>query len=226
MTSNFVFIACLSNKADAAAAITLRREMLNVIQHKFPDFSAFDDLQWPLMTPNGSPLPRPSAKSRTETNLLSGDDDDDDVNNKSFKEYWEIVRKKYESQLCDEATLLGSHLDILPENWTIMNISIAEDKNTMFVCRQQAHSEPLIFCIPLKGRRETADDEHLTFDDTLNELRNIIIASDKGTRQAVHVKNDDPKARSAWWAERIALDLRMKELLENIEFCWLGAFKV
>ncbi|KAJ3513288.1 hypothetical protein NMY22_g15087 [Coprinellus aureogranulatus] len=28
-----------------------------------------------------------------------------------------------------------------------------------------------------------------------------------------------------WWKGRHALDLRLKELLENIEFCWLGAFK-
>ena len=40
------------------------------------------------------------------------------------------------------------------------------------------------------------------------------------------IKSDDRDAKAAWWAERKQLDLRMKGLVENIEFCWLGAFKV
>lgn len=32
-------------------------------------------------------------------------------------------------------------------------------------------------------------------------------------------------AKTAWWAERDALDLRMKELLDNIEDVWLGGFR-
>lgn len=63
-------------------------------------------------------------------------------------------------------------------------------------------------------------------EDALHELREIVRLSDEGTRRAVHVKSDDPQARADWWAERAALDKRLQALLENIEFCWLGAFKV
>lgn len=42
---------------DASSAITLRREMLEAIKYKFPSVQ-FDDLEWPIMTPSGSPLPR------------------------------------------------------------------------------------------------------------------------------------------------------------------------
>ena len=34
------------------------------------------------------------------------------------------------------------------------------------------------------------------------------------------------QAKIAWWDSRKQLDQRMKDLVENIEFCWLGAFKV
>ena len=62
--------------------------------------------------------------------------------------------------------------------------------------------------------------------DAVGELREIIRQSDQGTREAANVNKDDRKERAAWWANRSALDKRLKELLENIEFCWLGAFKV
>lgn len=83
-----------------------------------------------------------------------------------------------------------------------------------------------MFCLPLKGRRESEDDEQLGFEDALDELREIIQASDEVTRSAVHLDKNCKRARAKWWAERSALDKRMKELLDNIEFCWLGAFKV
>jgi separase len=50
--------------------------------------------------------------------------------------------------------------------------------------------------------------------------------SDQGTKDAIHVKPDDDEARAAWWKQRAELDSRLKTLLENIEFCWFGAFKV
>jgi separase len=49
--------------------------------------------------------------------------------------------------------------------------------------------------------------------------------SENGKR-ATQIANQSKSIRSEWWAERSALDERLKILLENIEFCWLGAFKV
>ena len=212
---------------DVSTAITLRRELLEAIQQKFPSPQTFDDLQWPLITPNGSPLPQPKTGTRARMMLMGSDDDDDSNLNEAFlKQYWESVRDKYNNRSLDIVNLSTPQTDYLPKNWTVVSINITDDKNTMFVTRQRAQREPLIFCVPLKGRRETEEDEHLTFDDALNELKQIITLSNQGTRQAVHVKNDDPQARASWWAERSVLDKRMQELLENIEFCWLGAFKV
>ena len=214
-------------RIDVSTAITLRRELLEAIQQKFPDFQAFDDLQWPLITPNGSPLPRPKTRMRARLVMMDSDDDDDsNLDEASLKLYWASIREKYNDRSFNLANLSTPQADGLPKNWTVINMNITDDKSTMFVTRQRAQQEPLIFCVPLKGRRETEEDEHLTFDDALNELKQIIALSNQGTRQAIHVKNNDPQARASWWAERIALDKRLQELLENIEFCWLGAFKV
>ena len=232
LSEYFVKVLCVRTiifvVLDASAAVTLRRELLEAIQQKFPNLQAFDDLQWPLITPNGSPLPRPKTRMRARMALLDSEDEDDGSNldETSLKQYWDSIRDKYNNRSFDLANLSASQADCLPKNWTVISINITEDKNTMFVTRQRARQEPLIFCVPLKGRRETEEDEHLTFDDALNELKQIITLSNQGTRRAIHVKNDDPQARASWWAERSALDKRMQELLENIEFCWLGAFKV
>ncbi|KAJ7709735.1 peptidase family C50-domain-containing protein [Mycena rosella] len=219
---------------DVSTSITLGREMLEAIQHKFPAFPVVDDLQWPLATRNGSPLPRlqNGVPSRFNPNTSFGSeldvsDDEIDVDERSLRDYWESVRSKYQSQAPDISTLSASQMAGVPQNWTVVHISVTDDKSTLFVTRQHGgdvKATPLVFCVPLKGRRDDEEDEHLTFEDALREFNDIVKLSDEGTRGAVHVK-DDPEARARWWKERTALDTRMRELLENIEFCWLGAFK-
>jgi separase len=213
-----------------SAAITLQREILEVVQQKFPNPNLQDDLQWPLMTPNGSVLHSLKRKSKARVMSSGPYDDEDSLETRSdiaLKRYWDRIGNKYRSQISDATNLAMSHIDILPANWTVISMSLTEEHNTLFVTRQRPGKEPLIFCIPLKERRENAeeDDEYLGFDAAIFELKEIIRLSDEGTRQAQHVK-DDRGARMKWWTDRTALDERMKSLLENIEFCWLGAFKV
>ncbi|KAJ6525608.1 peptidase family C50-domain-containing protein [Mycena capillaripes] len=219
---------------DVSTAITLSREMLEAIQHKFPSLTAVDDLQWPLASRSGSPISRtqstvPSRFPRRNScgSELDVSDDEVDDDERSLQDYWESVRSKYQSQAPDISTLSASQMSGLPQNWTVVHISVTDDKSTLFVTRQyggNAKTTPLVFCVPLRGRRDDEEDEHLTFEDALREFNDIVKLSDEGTRGAVHIK-DDPEARSRWWKERTALDARMRELLENIEFCWLGAFK-
>ncbi|KAL6306065.1 peptidase family C50-domain-containing protein [Sparassis latifolia] len=215
---------------DASTSITLHREMLEAVQHKFRDPLSFDDLRWPVVTPNGSPLPPPvQVRVRRHRGSLSFDDSDEEsdgsTDESSLQDYWKEVQKKYQSAIFDAPSMSAPRVRLLPANWTVVNITVTEDKSTMFVTRQKASQSPLIFCLPLKGRRENQDDEHLAFDDAIGELKEIIRLSDEGTKGAANIKKDDKSARAAWWADRTALDKRLQELLDNIEFCWLGAFK-
>ena len=134
-------------------------------------------------------------------------------------------REKYQSEVYDASHFSSSQTDTLPANWTIVTINVSEDKDTMFIARQRPGKDPLICYIPLKGRRENEGDDYLTCAKAVAEMNEIVRLNDEATRQATNVRNDR-KARAAWWAERTALDRRLKELLDNIEFCWLGAFKV
>ena len=144
-----------------------------------------------------------------------------------MKQYWEAVLARHSSRTFDlrsNPALAG--LETLPEKWTIVNIGITEDKRSLLVSRQRSKRDPLVFCIPLKGRRENDDDEQFSYEDAVGELKDIIQSSDESTHLAVHIKPDDKEGKSSWWVERKRLDKRLKDLLANIEFCWLGAFKV
>jgi separase len=215
--------------------------MLEAIHHKFPRTPGIDDLQWPLITTEGVMVP-PSVSTnftaRRHINVpvdVEDEDDEDTLEVRAaspLKMYWESVRTRYRSHSLNPSVLSTSQTEKLPSNWTVIHITVTEDKNTLFVSRQEggADGTGLVFSVPLKSRRDNGsgdeEDEYLTFDSAMHELREIVRLSDEGTRTAVHVKTDDDEARAAWWKVRAELDSRLKNLLENIEFCWFGAFKV
>lgn len=216
--------------------------MLEAIHHKFPRLPAADDLQWPLVTSEGNLLP-PSgvdtnlaARRRVNIPVDSEDEDDDAMSDlepsSPLKAYWDSVRARYRSYSFNPTTLSSSQTKKLPSNWTVIHINVTEDKNTLFVSRQEGgpDGDGLVFSVPLRSRRDTGngDDEedYLSFDNAIEKLREIVRLSDEGTKAAIHVKPDDDEARAAWWKQRAELDSRLKTLLENIEFCWFGAFKV
>jgi separase len=63
-----------------------------------------------------------------------------------------------------------------------------------------------------------------TFDAGIAERKAIIEQSDACSKVAKSLTTPEEKAE--WWATKRALDVRMKELIDNVEYCWLGAFKV
>jgi separase len=207
--------------------------MLEAVQHKF-GYQPTDDLRWPLMNSDGISLPHPPLKSPLHLSFDNSPDSDEDgkMSDTSLAEYWSAVRTRYQSRILDPSSLSGSQMTDLPCNWSIVHINVTEDKSTLFIARQDGEEDrsPLIFCVPLKGRRDNGsgqdEEEHLTYEDALDEFNDIVRLSDEGTKSAIKIKADDQEARTAWWKTRVELDTRMKELLENIEFCWLGAFKV
>lgn len=214
--------------------------MLVAIQHKISSGYS-DDLEWPLLAEDGAALSRLAAsKSTTFRPALSLSDSEDDetsgdwlARDNAVEAYWESIRTKYQSKILDFPTLSSSGTVGLPANWTIVSISVTLDNGTLFISRQEGGSnpiDPLIFCVPLNGRRDHGngedDDQQLSFQNAINELQDIVHSSNESTKAAIHVKPDDGEARSNWWQQRRQLDVRMKELMENIEYCWLGAFKV
>ena len=111
----------------------------------------------------------------------------------------------------------------------VVHIAVNEVKDTLFMSRQRPHRTPVAFCVPLARTSRKEDggvNVQLTFDAAVQELKDIMELNAATSKRAASVQSQDREARAAWWAERGALDTRLKELLENMEFCWLGAFKV
>ena len=191
--------------------------MAEAIRSKFPDTS-HDDLVWPILSPNGSALP-PQVPAK-----LQADKDEPDFD-AEYREYWKAVNGNHFTAKFDPELLSQNMAERLPHNWTVVSISVSEDRRTIFASRQRRDRRPLLFSIPLEGRRE-GEEEVISFQGALDEFEEIIRLSDETTRSAEHVTKTDRRQRCNWWAERTKLDTRLRELLENIEFCWLGAFKV
>ncbi|KAL1738262.1 peptidase family C50-domain-containing protein, partial [Schizophyllum fasciatum] len=215
---------------DTSTAVTLRREMVEVITHKFPDYDTFDDLQWRAISAEGIAKPVANASpARLFARMSLEDDqgsDEEDSEERTLREYWARVKSRYDAVgTSPDASAIST--ETFPANWTIVHIAVTEDRRTLFLSRQEGgeRGEPLVFCIPLQGRRDTDDDEeYLSFDDALSEMGEIVRLSNESTKTAVNIRNS-PEARQNWWKERAALDTRLKELLQSIEFCWLGGFK-
>jgi separase len=114
----------------------------------------------------------------------------------------------------------------LPEGWSVVTINLTDDQNTLFISRQQGNREPIVFAVALnrQSKKEDDEDEQFTFQAATSELRDIIQSSDDTARNAKNIDTRD--GRIEWWNTRKALDKRLEALLREIEFSWLGAFKV
>ncbi|GAB7354360.1 hypothetical protein MBLNU459_g4867t1 [Dothideomycetes sp. NU459] len=118
-------------------------------------------------------------------------------------------------------------IDIIPESWTAVSLGLSEDCNELYVTRYQSRQAPFILRLPLvRNKLQDLDEDpadEFSFHAGKAELQEIVTL----TNYSCH-RTPDPSikgAKTAWWAEREALDERLHELLLNIESLWLGGFK-
>lgn len=182
--------------------------MLEIVQGRSRDLRV-DEMIWPAQLP-GALAPEAIVEEDSEG--------PSDLEESALK----VTSKVTSSHLLEDCDLSG-----LPSNWCMVSINVTEDHTTMFITRRQRDRPPVIFTLPLdrQGKREE-EDECFTLDTALGELREIIRESDASARDAKGIDRTDKSAKMKWWATRKALDKRLEELLKNVEFCWLGAFKV
>lgn len=218
-----------------ASSITLRRELVDAILFKFPGPDDRDDMQWPsesaaekkaVTKTHSRSRTRPPGKKGLFDEMSEEEDEESSAESDGLRSYWAHVLEKHQNASFIQPEDSTPDIDALPHNWMVISITLTEDKTALLVSRQRPKHSPVVFYVPLKGRREEESEEHFTFDDAMAELRDILQLSQEGTRQASEIKSEDKEAKAAWCAQRKMLDGRMKELLANIEFCWLGGFKV
>lgn len=118
------------------------------------------------------------------------------------------------------------YIDIIPESWAAVSLSMSEDCTELYIIRYQARMAPFIVRLPMvRHKLQDLEDESdgFDFEAARTELREIIDLSNFTCRSSHGITKKG--AAATWWAEREALDLRMQELLVNIESIWLGGFR-
>ena len=124
----------------------------------------------------------------------------------------------------DPVTFQADYIDIIPEQWTVVSLSVSEERDELRLSRLRSGHAPFILSIPLNRHiSRDCDEEIFGFDEGKAELLDIIGLANFST----HEKRDFSKkgAKSEWWEARGALDARLKDLLVNIENIWFGGFR-
>ncbi|GKU18339.1 unnamed protein product [Fusarium langsethiae] len=117
------------------------------------------------------------------------------------------------------------YIDLVPHNWSVISVSLSDNHHDLCITKFQAGHSPFILRLPLeRANSRDADSEIFNFEHGKEEIMEIIRLANETSHSASRdfsVKG----AKSAWWAEREALDGRLKDLLSTIETTWLGGFK-
>ncbi|KAK3072488.1 hypothetical protein LTS18_014626, partial [Coniosporium uncinatum] len=116
------------------------------------------------------------------------------------------------------------YIDIIPEAWTTISLSLNEDCNELYITLYRQGQSPFILRLPMaRHKSRDMDEDVFDFQEGKSELREVIELSNFSTHDArdLSIKG----AKTEWWAEREALDARLHDLLINIENIWLGGFR-
>lgn len=116
------------------------------------------------------------------------------------------------------------YIDIIPKSWSVISLSLSENNRDLCITKLQAGHSPFVIRLPLeRASSRDADTEVFNFQQGRAEMMEII----KLINETCHAAKDTTVkgAKTAWWAEREALDLRMRDLIQNIEQIWLGGFR-
>lgn len=116
------------------------------------------------------------------------------------------------------------YVDIIPAAWNVLSISLSESRDEIYITKLQGGITPFMLRLPL-GRHNSrdADEDIFGFEQGKAELAEITELANFSAQDARNMTGKD--AKSQWWAEREALDGRLKDLLANIENIWLGGFR-
>jgi separase len=192
--------------------------MLELLDSK--RFGKSDELNWPASDLHLAMIPDAESARVTESDAVDG-------SSPSHRTMEAIaLQRRFESFTTMEKNTGKTLTQTLPEGWSVVTINLTDDQNTLFISRQQGNREPLVFAVALNRqcKKEDDEDEQFTFQAATSELRDIIQSSDDTARNAKNIDTRD--GRIEWWNTRKALDKRLETLLREIEYSWLGAFKV
>ncbi|PKY05061.1 hypothetical protein P168DRAFT_310510 [Aspergillus campestris IBT 28561] len=121
------------------------------------------------------------------------------------------------------ADLTKEYIDILPENWNVLSLSLSADRTEFVVSRLHQGRTPFLLRLPLKRGNSDDDEEQFTFEDGRQEMQELIQLANESAHAAK--AQIDRQSKKQWWKNREQLDRRMENLLQNIETVWFGGFR-
>ncbi|KAJ5709586.1 Peptidase C50 separase [Penicillium malachiteum] len=117
-----------------------------------------------------------------------------------------------------------NYVDILPENWNVLSLSLSADSTEFVVSRLQKNRSPFLLRLPLRrGNSDDDEEEQFTFEDGKEEMQDVIKLANESSHAAK--AQIDKKMKRDWWKTRETLDQRLESLLQNIENIWFGGFR-
>ncbi|RMZ37687.1 separin [Aspergillus flavus] len=128
-----------------------------------------------------------------------------------------------ESEDLCSSRFVEEYIDILPDNWNVLSLSLSADRSEFIVSRLHQGRSPFLLRLPLKRGNSEEEDEQFTFDDGREEMQELIKLANESSHAAK--AQTDRQMKKDWWKNREALDRRMETLLQNIENVWFGGFR-
>lgn len=128
--------------------------------------------------------------------------------------------------MLDLCRIQRDYIDILPKTWSVISLSLSENNHDLCIRKFQAGQTPFLLRLPLeRASSRDLDTDVFNFQQGRAELLEIIAQANDSSHDAKAKDMSAKGAKTRWWEEREALDLRLKDLLENIEQIWLGGFR-
>ncbi|KAI7921825.1 separin [Pyricularia oryzae] len=124
----------------------------------------------------------------------------------------------------DMSRFQRDYIDIIPKDWTVISVSLSDNKHDLCISRLQAGHSPFVIRLPLeRATSRDTDNESFNYQTGRAELLEIIELANASCHDARDMSAKG--AKTAWWSHREELDERLKNLLDNVEQVWLGGFK-
>lgn len=124
----------------------------------------------------------------------------------------------------DMARFQDEFIELVPTNWSVISVSLSGDQHDLCITKFQAGHSPFILRLPLgRANSRDADSEVFSFAHGREEMLDIVKNANRTSHSGGSLTTKT--SRNAWWAEREALDGRLKDLLAAMETTWLGGFK-
>lgn len=130
-----------------------------------------------------------------------------------------------EMQLDEEVAIADTIVGTLPADWDVISIRLNDSGTEFLLSKLRREQSPFFLRLPLcRSSADGANNVNADFDfrSCRSEMLSIIDEANKTSHEQCLWKGKENKKE--WWAEREALDERLRVLLQNMENIWFGGF--